>query len=152
MAVETARDERSRRWLRVAPLAVGSIATIYLIKFAIHQHETYQQIAGSTFDFSGSIWRWFLAIGIFVVIGFGFGLATRDRVAFGRFDWARALALGAVPLFFALSLPILILNLPTETWVARFRLDFVAPLPSGALGVLVGVAISAGFRDRSADE
>jgi hypothetical protein len=138
---------RSRlTWLSVM---VGvSIAATALIRVAIDQVERYRQYSGSSFDFTSTLWRWFLAMGIFVVIGFVYGLVLRTDVSLSRFDWRRALALGAVPLALALTWPAFTLQWPTATWLRGFRIDFTDPMPAAVMSVLAGFAIASGFRER----
>jgi len=133
-------------WLSV--MVAISVAAVVLIRIAVGQMERYRQYSGSSFDFTSTLWRWFLAMGIFVVIGCVYGLVLRPDITVSQYDWRRALALGAVPLMLALTWPAFTLHWPAATWLRGIRIDFSDPMPAAAMSVLAGFAVASGFRAR----
>lgn len=136
------------RWSLVSRAALIVVA-VALVFVAQGQYETSYAESGETFTFP--LLRWFFASGMAALAGVAIGIASRSRPPAGPFRIGVVAALGAVPLFLAMSYPIftrgwLGLDLsPSPFWRERFlELGLTA-----MMWLFVGVAVAAGFSGRA---
>lgn len=133
-----------------AARTAASIAGVLLIYWAGHWLESFRDSLASSFSLRG-LWRWFVWAILLVLAGMAVSLAIRSRLPRGKFDWKTPVALGLVPLLLAMSYPMLVWGWPGSSvgsWLWSFRSEFTEPAAAGPAWILVGIAISAGWRRR----
>ncbi len=135
-----------RQWAARLAASVGSVLLLY---WAAGWFESFSDHLSATFNWE--LWRWFVGAALLVLAGTIVGVAMGNRVPRGRFDWKAPVALGIVPLFLAMTLPMFFWGWPgsrTGSWLWSFRTEFVSSHLDRPAWVLVGFAIAAGWGRR----
>jgi len=140
---------RSDLRLWAARLA-ASVGSVLLLSWAADWFESYRDHLNTTLS-NWELWRWFVGAALLVLAGMIVGVAMGNRMPGGRFDWKVPVALGIVPLFLAMTLPMFLWDWPGSrmgSWLWSFRTEFLRDSLAGPAWVLVGLAVAAGWGRR----
>lgn len=144
------RQIRSWSLLHRTVLSLVAVATV---SAADRLFDDFRDAVAKSFSATGELWRWFLASAFVVVAGVAVGLAARAGPPGRRFSTGRTLAMAVVPLYLALTLPMVVWGWPGPrmgSWPWSLRTRFFHEPLTVAMWLIVGIAVASGFRD--ADE
>lgn len=131
---------------RLAVHFLLSIATVALVYLGFSRLEDWRNLMIR--DFAPHWERFFLAGLILSLGGLVAGLAIRNRLPAGSFDWRRALTFGIVPLALAMTMPATVWNWPltgprSPLW--ELQTQFADESGIAVAWILVGLAVASGF-------